>query len=136
MKLTYKGSCHCGNIRYEADVDLDAGTGKCNCSICWKRRYWGAIVKPDGFRLQCDEANIADYQFGSNSVHHRFCKTCGIQVFSKGYLEMEPFNGWFYALNLATLDDASDVELAMVPIEYENGIEDDYDRAPPVTAYL
>ncbi|MBL6653256.1 MAG: GFA family protein [Reyranella sp.] len=134
MKKTYHGSCHCGWLRFEADIDLEAGTGRCNCSICTKQRAWNAVIKPQGFRLLSGQDNPADYQFGSKQGHHRFCKTCGIAAFGEGYVEA--IGGAFVSVNVACLDDIAPEELANVPIRYMDGRHDNWFEPPNVTSYL
>ncbi len=134
MKMTYKGSCHCGKVRFEADIDLDAGTGKCNCSICTKRRAWGATIKPEDFRLLAGADEMTDYQFGTMSGHHRFCRTCGISPFSDGYVEQ--IGGAFVSINLACLDDLDPSVLAEAPVTYSDGRNNAWWNTPAETRHL
>lgn len=141
MKKDYAGSCHCGAVRFECTLDLADGTRRCNCSFCWKSRYWKAFAMQGEFRLLQGEDALSDYQatpseWPEGHVHHYFCKHCGIRPFSEGYLEMAPFNGTFHAVNVATLDGVTDSELAAARIQYENGRADCYEVAPGVTSYL
>lgn len=81
MKETYTGGCHCGAVRFEADVDLSEGTSRCNCSLCSKLRYWFASVGDESFRLLQGGDALSDYQIDSGTVHHRFCGRCGVKPF-------------------------------------------------------
>ena len=134
MKRTYKGSCHCGTVRFETALDLSAGTGKCNCSICTKRRSWAAQVKPEDFRLISGADNLTDYQFGTMSGHHRFCKTCGVGAFGDGYIEQ--IGGAYYSISLACLDDLDPTELAEAPVKYADGRNNNWWNAPKETRHL
>lgn len=132
MTRTYHGSCHCQAITFEVDIDLTAGTGKCNCSICMKTRNWNAIVGPDKFRLTLGEDKLSEYRFGSGAVSYRFCPTCGVHVFSRGYLE--EIAGDFVSVRVNCLDDASPGELVDAPVRHADGRHDNWWTEPEVTS--
>jgi hypothetical protein len=126
----YQGSCHCGTVRFEADIDLSAGTVRCNCSICRKGRNWLAAVGPKDFRLQAGEPELSEYKFGRRTIHHRFCRQCGLHPFS------HKADKSFYAVNIACLDDADPAELIAAPVVYVDGLHDDFKNPPKETRHL
>jgi len=131
---TFKGSCHCGRVRFEADIDLSAGTTKCNCSYCWKVRNWGVLIKPEAFRLLAGEDDLRDYQFGTKSGHHLFCGHCGGRTFSRGYLEV--LGGAFCSIALASLDNLDPAELVAAPVQYCDGRNNAWHQVPAEMRHL
>jgi hypothetical protein len=133
MKKTYQGSCHCGAVRFEADIDLAQGTAKCNCSICFKTRAWMAFVPGGSFRLLAGEGELRDYQFNKQKIHHHFCGKCGVRPFARG---SDPQGNEFRAVRVNCLDGVEPRELADAPVKYMDMLHDDFKAAPAETRHL
>jgi hypothetical protein len=132
MLNTYTGSCHCGAVKFEADLDLTQPSYRCNCSICKRTRGWQAVAVAGQFRLLAGEAELTQYLFHSKKNHHFFCKHCGVRAFGVGN---ETPVGKMYGINIGCLDNVSDEVLAAIPIVYVDGRNDLF--APPaITVHM
>lgn len=96
----YTGGCHCGAVRYEADVEISAPLA-CNCSICAKTGYWLSFVPVGQFKLVKGEDDLVDYRFNKKVINHLFCKTCGVHSFARG---TGPDGREMIAVNIRCLD--------------------------------
>jgi hypothetical protein len=116
----HRGSCHCGEVRYEVVLDPSQGT-RCNCTICTKLGLTGAIVKPSAFTLLSDEAALASYSRAPEVANRYFCPRCHVHCFGKGHLAT--LGGDFVSVNLNTLDEH---DLATTTIGYWDGRHDNW----------
>ena len=127
---TYRGSCHCGAVRFDADIDLAQGTIRCNCTLCTKQRNWAAIVPASAFRLLQGEAALSEYRCNTRSEQHLFCAVCGVRPFGRG---SSPRWGDYVAVSVHALDDVPVEVLAAAPIACLDGRNDDW-TTPPLDA--
>jgi hypothetical protein len=127
-KRTYKGSCFCKEVQFEAELDLAEGTSKCNCTSCWKRRLWSARAKPEAFKSISGEHSLSKPRGG-------FCKKCGVIPY--GFVDAAEWNdGAYVTVNVAALDDLDPAELAKAPVKYLDGLHDDWWSTPAETRHL
>ena len=62
--MIYKGSCHCGRIRFEAEGEM-GDVIECNCSHCSRKGYLLWFVPRAQLRLTTPESNLSTYTFTS-----------------------------------------------------------------------
>lgn len=133
MLKTYRGSCHCGAVTFEADLDLTQSSFRCNCSICRRTRFWPVVAVPNGFRLLSGESELTQYLFNTKKNEHFFCKRCGVRCFGVG--NDTPI-GKMYGVNLGCLADVTDEELSRVPVTYVDGLHDRWNARPTFYGHL
>jgi len=127
---THRGSCHCGKVRFEVDLDLAKGATRCNCSICTKLSTLGVIVQPGALRVTEGEDRVAGYLWGHRVATRYFCPSCGVHLYGRGHLA--ELGGDFASVNLNALDG---VELSELPIAYWDGRHDAWDAGTRATPW-
>lgn len=132
MIRTYSGSCHCGRVRFEADLDLTQPSFRCNCSICRRTRFWPAVARPEQFRLLAGEGELTEYLFNTRKNQHFFCRHCGVRAFGVG--NDTPI-GKMIGVNIGCLEGVGEEELAKIPIVRVDGMNDRME-APAFFAHL
>ena len=124
MKI--EGGCHCGKVRFEADVPEAVELLDCNCSICSATGFLHLMVPHADFRLLTDEGALTSYRFGTGTANHLFCATCGIKSF---YQPRSHPDAW--SVNWNTLDDVSGLDATMTAFDGRNWEQAAADLAHP-----
>ena len=110
----YKGSCHCGQTKFEVEGELKQ-VMSCNCSICSRKGSLLWFLPYARFKLLTPESNLKTYTFNKHLIKHRFCPTCGIHPFGEG---VDKSGSKTAAVNARCLEG---IDLASLEIKSFNG---------------
>ena len=112
--MKYKGSCHCGRIKFEAEGEIKEALA-CNCSICSRKGSLLWFVPRANLHLLTPEADASTYTFNKHVIKHRFCQTCGIHPYGEG---TDPKGNRIAAINIRCLEG---INLESVPVQHFDG---------------
>ncbi len=99
--MIHRGSCHCGKIAFEAELDISSAH-ECNCSHCQRKGYLLVFIGRDALKLTTPEADLATYRFNRHVIDHHFCPTCGCAPFGFG---TDPAGNRTAAVNLRCIEE-------------------------------
>ena len=125
----HHGSCHCGVVTFEVLAEIDKGT-RCNCTVCTKTMWTGALVKPDAFRLLSGDADLSEYIWGGRTATRYFCKHCGVSLFCRGYLEQ--VGGAYVSINVNAIEG---LEVHLLPLIHWDGRHNNWQGGPRETPW-
>ncbi|VDS10385.1 Glutathione-dependent formaldehyde-activating enzyme [Paracoccus haematequi] len=135
---TYRGSCFCAAVAFEADGDLADGTMRCNCRFCRKMRYWELrLPQADGLRILCGAEMLAETPRAEDDgidMHHVFCRRCGTRLWTRGTIA--EMGGRFTAVFVPALDDVPQADLVAAPVFHADGAHDDWGNPAVETRHL
>ena len=126
----YIGSCHCGAVRFEVQLEANARISRCNCTICARTAMTGTIVKPSAFTLLSGQSDLSRYEWGAKISQRLFCKTCGVLCFARGHLAQ--LGGDYVSVNLNCVDE---IELSDVDVVYWDGRHNNWQAGPRSTPW-
>jgi hypothetical protein len=112
--MKYKGSCHCGQVAYEVEGEIQ-GVISCNCSICQRKGSLMWFVPRDKLKLLTPDDAASTYLFNKHVIHHRFCPTCGVHPYGEG---VDPKGNKMAAVNIRCLED---IDLKAIPVQEFDG---------------
>ena len=104
--MLYKGSCHCGNMRFEVEGELTEVVW-CNCSICSRKGALLWSVPRDHLRLLGAGQGIGRYTFNNHVIAHRFCRTCGMHPYAEDVASKDERTAYVNVRCLEGIDPAS-----------------------------
>ena len=112
MKTTYRGSCHCGRVRFEVDADIDH-VRVCDCSVCRRRGALNHRVDEQDLRLLTPLRELSVYEWNTKTAKDYFCPACGILPFRRPRTAPH-----VWAVNVRCLEG---VDLSAIPVKYVHG---------------
>ena len=109
------GGCHCGAVRFEANLPDTVEAQSCNCSMCQKVGFVHIIVPESRFRLTAGQDRLTNYTFNTGVAQHLFCSTCGVKSF---YRPRSNPDGW--SVNARCLDDDQGLDIRVEAFDGRN----------------
>lgn len=111
--MIYQGSCHCGDIVFEAEGEIGPVV-ECNCSHCSRKGVLLWFIGRDKMTLKTPESAMTTYHFNKHVIDHLFCKRCGCQPFGLG---VDPKGNRMAAINVRCVEGIDLTALKRIPYD-------------------
>jgi len=82
MAESYRGTCHCGLVRFEVSC-MPTEALRCHCAYCRRKGVLWHAINEAQLCIRSGKEHLREYRFGTLQARHYFCRGCGVSTFSR-----------------------------------------------------